>query len=59
MDVARQIETLEYLASRRRSCRAFKPTPVARQTILRILGVAQKGRILVQQPTLADDHNKR
>ena len=42
MDVAQQIETLEFLASRRRSCRAFEPTPVARETILRILGVAQK-----------------
>src|SRR5260221_6432691 len=42
MDVAKQIETLEYLASRRRSCRAFKPTPVARETIVRILAVAQK-----------------
>jgi nitroreductase len=43
MDVAAQpIETLEYLASRRRSCRAFKQTPVARRSILRILGVAQK-----------------
>ncbi len=42
MDVAQQIETLEYLASRRRSCRAFRPTPVARETILSILGIAQK-----------------
>ena len=43
MDVAtQQIETLEYLASRRRSCRAFKPTPLARESIQRILGVAQK-----------------
>ena len=42
MDVSQQIEVLEFLASRRRSCRAFKPTPVARETILRILGVAQK-----------------
>ena len=42
MDFPQQIEALEYLASRRRSCRAFEPTPVARETILRILGVAQK-----------------
>jgi len=43
MDVAAQpIETLEYLASRRRSCRAFKQTPVARESIWRILGIAQK-----------------
>jgi nitroreductase len=43
MDVAAQpIETLEYLASRRRSCRAFKQIPVARESILRILSVAQK-----------------
>jgi hypothetical protein len=59
MDVpAQPIETLEYLPSRRHSCRAFKQTPVARKSILRIPGVAE-GRVLVQQPTLADSHNER
>ena len=36
------IETLERLTSRRRSCRAFRPQPVARALIIRILEMAQK-----------------
>ena len=38
----RPIETLERLTSRRRSCRAFRPQPVARTSIIRILEMAQK-----------------
>src|SRR6478736_5211398 len=38
----RPIETLERLTSRRRSCRAFRPQPVARTSIIRILETAQK-----------------
>ena len=36
------IKILEELASSRRSCRAFKQTPVAREAIVRILSVAQR-----------------
>src|SRR5258705_6622447 len=47
------IEVLEDLLASRFSCRAFKPDPVPRATIERILAAAQKNRVVVQQPAVA------